>query len=268
MPIITLCTDFGTGSPYVAAMKGVILSLNPAATVVDITHEVPAYDVRYAAVVLEDTSDRFPAGTIHVAVVDPGVGTDRALVFARIGRQNYLAPDNGLLSRLAARTAPAKLVRLTEPDYWLHPVSATFHGRDILAPVAARLSLGLDPDHLGTPMERLVMLEWPAVRVSPGRIEGSVLLVDSFGNLITDIRAAMLPSCPAARDLVVVCRDCQVTGLCRAYGDSPPGTLVALVGSSDRLELAVVQGSAAALTGATPGERVLVTWNAPASRSD
>jgi len=268
MPIITLCTDFGTGSPYVAAMKGVILSLNPGATVVDITHEVPAQDIRHAAVVLEDISDRFPAGTIHVAVVDPEVGTERALVFARIGRQNYLAPDNGLLSRLAQRTPPAKLIRLTEPDYWLHPVSATFHGRDILAPVAARLSLGLDPDHLGTPLERLVTLQWPAVRLGVGRIEGSVLLVDSFGNLITDIRSAMLPPSFAAEDLAVVCRDYQITGLCRTYGDAPPGTLVALVGSSDRLELAVVRGSAAALTGATPGDRVIVTWKHAASRPD
>jgi len=260
MPVITLTTDFGSGSPYVAAMKGVILSLNPAVTLVDITHEVPAQDIRYAAIVLDEVSDRFPGGTVHVAVIDPGVGTDRAPVFARIGRQSYVAPDNGLLSRLARRTPPAKIVRLTEPDYWIAPVSATFHGRDILAPVAARLSLGLDPDHLGMPLERLTMLDWPDVRLGPGRIEGSVLLVDSFGNLVTDIRADALPGPAGTAQARVFCRGHLATGLSRTYGDSAPGTLVALVGSSGHLELAVVGGSAAAAIQASPGDRVVVSW--------
>jgi len=267
VPVITLTTDFGMGSPYVAAMKGVILSLNPAATVVDMTHEVPPRDVRYGALVLEETSDRFPAGTIHVAVVDPGVGTARAIVFAHIGRQSYLAPDNGLLGRLAERTVPAKIVRLTEAEYWLQPVSATFHGRDILAPVAARLSLGLDPDHLGVSQDRLVMLDRPQVRVGPGRIEGSVLLVDGFGNLITDITAALLAEAggetsggegPAG--IRIWCRQRQILGLSRTYGDHPPGTPVALVGSSDRLEIAVVGASAAATLGAGAGDPVTVRW--------
>jgi len=260
MSVITLTTDFGSGSPYVAAMKGVILSLNPAATLIDISHEVPAQDIRCAAVVLDEVSDRFPGGTVHVAVVDPGVGTERALVFARIGRQNYVAPDNGLLSRLARRTPPAKIVRLTEHDYWLQPVSATFHGRDIMAPVAARLSLGLDPDHLGVPLERLVMLDWPEVRLGPGRIEGSVLLVDSFGNLVTDLGAEVLPGFPGAAQARVFCRGHLVTGLSRTYGDSAPGSLIALVGSSGRLELALVGGSAAAAIQASAGDRVMVTW--------
>lgn len=260
MSIITLTTDFGTGSPYVAAMKGVILSLNPAATVIDISHAVPPQDVRYAAVALEDVADRFPGGTIHVAVVDPGVGTDRALVFARIGRQCYLAPDNGLLSRLARRTPPAHIVRLTEAEYWLRPVSATFHGRDILAPVAARLSLGLDPAHLGVPLDRLVMLDWPEVRRGPGRIEGAVLLADSFGNLITDIVADMLPEPARWPELRVFCRGHLISGLSRTYGDSPPGSLVALIGSSGRLELAVVNGSAAAAIQASRGDEVRASW--------
>jgi len=261
MSIITLTTDFGAGSPYAAAMKGVILSLNPAATLVDITHEVPPQDVRYAAIVLEDVSDRFPGGTIHVVVVDPGVGTDRALVFARIGRQSFLAPDNGVLSRLARCTPPAKIIRLTEAAYWLHPVSATFHGRDILAPVAARLSLGLEPDHLGTPMERLVMLDWPTVHLGPRRIEGSILWIDSFGNLVTDILAEMLPGPPDNRRLQTRCRGHEATGLCRTYGDRAPGNLIALIGSSARLELAVVGGSAAALTQAHLGDPVEVCWD-------
>jgi S-adenosyl-L-methionine hydrolase (adenosine-forming) len=258
MPIITLTTDFGTGSPYVAAMKGVILSLNPAVTIVDLTHDVPAQDVRYGAVVLDDVTDRFPPGTVHVAVIDPGVGTDRAMVFGRIGRQCYLAPDNGLLSRLARRIVPSKIIRLTELDYWLHPVSATFHGRDILAPVAARLSLGTEPEHLGVPMERLVSLQWADVRQFPGRLEGSVLLIDSFGNLITDISAELLPD--ARGEVQVACRGHVISGVSRTYSDRAQGTLIALVGSSGRLELAVVGGSARVAIQARPGDPVQVTW--------
>jgi len=260
MSIITLTTDFGDGSPYVAAMKGVILSLNPAATLVDITHRVPPQDIRHAALVLEEVGDRFPGGTVHVAVVDPGVGTDRALVFARIGRQNYVAPDNGVLSRLARATPPAKIIELTEPEYWLHPVSATFHGRDIMAPVAARLSLGLEPDHLGTPLERLVMLDWPEPRVAPGRIEGEILRVDSFGNLVTNICAELLPGGEDRGAIRVWCRGHRVAGLSQTYGNSPPGSLAALVGSAGRLELAVVGSSAAATIHAQVGDAVTVVW--------
>ena len=145
MPIITLTTDFGNGSPYVATMKGVILSINPAATIIDISHAVPAQDVARGALVLEDTTSWFPDDTIHVAVVDPGVGTSRAILYARIGRQQYVAPDNGVLGRLMARTPPLLVLQLTEREHWLPEVSNTFHGRDIMAPAAARLSLGLDP---------------------------------------------------------------------------------------------------------------------------
>jgi hypothetical protein len=241
-------------------MKGVILSLNPAVTIVDLCHDVPPQDVHFAAVALEDVAERFPAGTIHVAVVDPGVGTDRAIVYARIGRQCFVCPDNGLLSRLAKRTPPAAIIRLTERDYWLSPVSATFHGRDIMAPVAARLSLGLEPEHLGAPQPGLVMLDWPEVRALADRIEGSVLLADAFGNLITDIAASMLPADNRRRRVRVTCGGEEVFGLTRTYGDSPAGSLVALIGSSDRLEVAVVGGSAAARLGACRGTRVVACW--------
>lgn len=257
MPIITLTTDFGNGSPYVAAMKGVMLSINPAATIVDITHDVPPQDVRYAAVVVEDITLRFPEGTIHVAVVDPGVGTDRGLVYASIGRHNFLAPDNGLLSRLAQRIAPKSVIRLSKPEYWLDPVSATFHGRDILAPVAARLSLGLQPERLGVPQDGLIMLPWPAVRTDEEGIHGSVLTIDSFGNLTTDITAAMLAQ-RAADELRVRYLGHTIAGLSRAYGDHPPGALIALIGSSDRLEIAEVNGTAAKRLGARAGDEVLV----------
>ena len=260
MPILTLSTDFGNGSPYVAAMKGVILSINPAATIVDLTHDIPAQDIRHGALVLDDVTRWFPEGTIHVAVVDPGVGTSRAIVYAEVAGQKYVAPDNGLLSRLAARTPPAKLVRLSNPEYWLDPVSATFHGRDIMAPAAARLSLGLEPERLGPPLEKLVTLDWPGVRVGPRRIEGSVLEIDRFGNLITNITADMLVGRPTDGRACVICNVYETWGIRRAYADQSSGTLIALIDSGGRLELAIVGDSAASRLGVHLGERVVVAW--------
>jgi S-adenosylmethionine hydrolase len=258
--VITLTTDFGTGSPYVAAMKGVILSINPAVTLVDITHAIRPQDVRQGALVLSEVAEHFPAGTIHVVVVDPGVGTDRAIVCARIGSQCYVAPDNGLLARLARRTPPSLIVRVSEPCYWRHPVSATFHGRDVMAPVAAWLSLGLEPTRLGSSMARLTPLDWPEPVQTASRIEGQILEIDSFGNLITNITADIFASDCLDREAVVLYKGHQIVGIARTYADRPQGSRVALVGSSGRLELAVVGGSAAAEFSANIGEPVLVEW--------
>jgi len=258
--IITLTTDFGTGSPYVATMKGVILSINPAANIVDLTHEVPARDVGRGAIVLDDVTERFPDETIHVAVVDPGVGTDRAIVFAQIGRQNYLAPDNGLLSRLAARTPPTKLIELTEQEYWLDEVSSTFHGRDIMAPVAAHLSLGLDPTRLGPATSELVDVARPEVQQSPTRIDGIVQAIDTFGNLITNITVEMLAGRPTDERACVVCNIYETWGIYSTYAERPRGTFVALIGSNGRLELAVVGDNAAKMLGIQVGCPVVVAW--------
>ncbi len=260
MSVITLTTDFGSGSPYVAAMKGVILSIHPAATIVDLCHDVLPQDVRRAALLLDDVSDWFPAETLHVAVVDPGVGTSRAIVYARIGRQQFIAPDNGLLSRLAARMPPAKLIRLEDPAYWLPHVSSTFHGRDIMAPVAARLALGLEPERLGPLLERLTSLDWPEARLSPARIDGVLIEIDSFGNLITNITAELLAGRPTDRRACVVCNIYETWGIFHAYAEQPQGTLVALIGSSNRLELALVGQSAARRLGIGLGAAVTVAW--------
>ncbi|OHB71960.1 MAG: hypothetical protein A2V70_02920 [Planctomycetes bacterium RBG_13_63_9] len=260
MSIITLTTDFGTDSPYVAALKGVILSINPAVTLVDITHDIPAQDVRRGAVVLDDVAERFPDETIHVAVIDPGVGTQRAILYARIGSQQYIAPDNGVLSRLGDRTPPSKLIRLTESKYWLRPVSATFHGRDIMAPVAAHLSLGLEPERLGSPLEKLTSLGWPRVHETPERIEGTVLEIDSFGNLITNITAEMLGNRPTDDRVCVVCSIYETWGIYRTYAEQLGGTFIGLIGSSGRLELAVVGDNAATRLGIQVGTPVVVSW--------
>jgi S-adenosyl-L-methionine hydrolase (adenosine-forming) len=260
MPIITLTTDFGTGSPYVAAMKGVILSINPAAMIVDISHAVGAQDITRGALVLEDTTPWFPADTIHVAVVDPGVGTQRAILYARIGPQQYLAPDNGLLGRLMVRTRPSLVLRLTEREHWLAEVSHTFHGRDIMAPVAARLSLGLDPRRLGPPAGQLDQLELPQPKVVDQRIRGEVLSIDSFGNLITNISHDLLAGKPNDSRACVVCGIYETFGIYHTYGEQAPGMLVALIGSSGRLELAIVGDNAAARLGVSIGTPVVVAW--------
>ena len=261
-PLITLTTDFGTDSPYVAAMKGVILSRNPAATIVDITHAIPPQNVRQGAIVWSDTLPWFPPDAIHVGVVDPGVGTARALVYVELGGLRCLAPDNGLLSLLAARFPPKRIIRLSQPEYWLSPVSATFHGRDILAPVAAELSLGLNPDLLGERQAELQSLVWPEPTRNPGRILGEIIAIDSFGNLLTNIPAAMVSGIPDPRMARLTCCGFQIEGIQRTYGEQPHGELIAIIGSSDRLEIAVVNGSAEQKTGAAIGTPVDIAWPA------
>src|SRR5438477_6068578 len=186
-PIITLTTDFGAESPYVAQMKGVILSICRDVELVDISHAIGAQNVREGAVVLADVTPRFPAGTIHLAVVDPGVGTARRIVYADFSQQQYVAPDNGLLSVVGGSGPPGRFFAIENPKYWLAEPSQTFHGRDIMAPVAAHLARGIAPEKLGPPLDELVMLDWPQPRKSGRRLIGEVLYVDSFGNLITNL---------------------------------------------------------------------------------
>ena len=258
--ILTLTTDFGAGSRYVAAMKGVILSINPEVRLVDLSHSVPHQDVRTGAIVLAETARWFPPDTIHVAVVDPGVGSRRRIVYARIGAQHFIAPDNGLLSCLTMLERPSKIVCINNPRLWLQDVSHTFHGRDIMAPVAARLSRGLSPDELGPPLSRIIELSWPEVQRVPNRIEGEVVEVDSFGNLITNITREMLHGVPTSEVVVVKCDDHETHGIYSTYSDQPSMTFMAHVGSTGRLELAIVDENASAMLGVKVGAPVCVTW--------
>jgi S-adenosylmethionine hydrolase len=260
LPIITLLTDFGVGSPYVAQMKGAILSLNPRAALVDITHAISPQDIAQGAWVLAEVADSFPAGSIHVAVVDPGVGSEREIVYAEIAGRHYIAPDNGLLGRLAARTPPSRIVALTERRFWQPHVSATFHGRDIMAPVAARLSLGLDAGELGAQRQSLVRLAEPEVRILPNKIEGRVRSIDSFGNLLTDITAEMLSGAPTDERVQICCDEHETQGIFRTYSDQPEMTLMALIGSGGYLELAIVGDSAAVMLGVRVGTPVTIQW--------
>jgi hypothetical protein len=256
--IITLTSDFGTGSPYVAQMKGVILSLCRDTELVDISHAIGPQNVREGAVVLADVTPRFPADTIHVAVVDPGVGTVRRIVYAELGSQRYLAPDNGLLSGLAHHQQPRRIVAVEDRAYWLPDISQTFHGRDIMAPVAAHLAGGLDPARLGSKWESLLMLDWPEPQVSSQQIGGEILYVDSFGNLITNIGRGQIESLGNPATVVVACSGRQIHGLVPTYGAALSGEVVALFDSQGRLEIARVAGSAAGELQISAGDPIVV----------
>jgi S-adenosylmethionine hydrolase len=193
-----------------------------------------------------------------VAVVDPGVGTARKIVFAEIGARHYLAPDNGLLGLLTRRRETSQIIALKNRSYWRESVSNTFHGRDILAPVAAHLARGVSPTSLGEPISQLTPLDWPEAIVENDRLIGEVVAVDSFGNLITNMDRDLVQKLGPLSSLLVGCGGQMVAGVSATYADRRHGVLTALLGSSDRLEIAVVGGSAKAILGAGVGEKVVV----------
>lgn len=252
---ITLLTDFGTSDIYVGVMRGVIAGIAPHARVVDLTHEVPPQDVGRAGFLLASAAPFFPSGTIHVAVVDPGVGSTRKVLCAVTGRAVYLAPDNGLLERALAIDPPRALISVEEPAWFLPRVSSTFHGRDVFAPVAAHLAGGLDPTRLGPPLSEPQRLAGPAAGAPrAGELLTRVVHVDRFGNLITELPTAALPPVRAAR-----LRGREVPGpVLRTYAERAPGSLVLIGGSSGTLELSLTMGSAARELGAVPGDEVEV----------
>lgn len=253
--IITLTTDFGEASPYAAAMKGVILGINPAARLLDLSHQIPPQDIRHAAFFLARSIPWFPPQALHVIVVDPGVGGERALLYVEVGCHRLLGPDNGCWTELARGIGqPPRVIRLAEPRWWRQPVSATFHGRDILAPVAAHLSLGVAPEALGPPLGEWVRLESRPPRPTAHGLAGEVVFVDQFGNLITNIPGNAV----AEMSLLLRVAGRPVPRRVRTYAEAAPGELVALTGSDGLLEIAVVQGNAAQMLGAGVGTSVQV----------
>ncbi len=267
-PIITLTTDFGLSDPYVAAMKGVILGLNPRALLVDITHEVRPQQILQATFMTQAAWPYFPPGAIHAVVVDPGVGMGRRAVALETPRGCFVGPDNGALSaalpeeaRPAAGQKPApvplpasyRAYAISSPSYMLRPVSATFHGRDIFAPAAAHLSLGVSIEELGERLDTIVALSpLRARRNADGSLAGRVVHIDRFGNAITDIRAEDLP----AQEFAVELRGRRVPGLVRTYAEAT--VLSALVGSSGYLEAALRNGNAARELGVEIGDAAML----------
>lgn len=257
--IVTLLTDFGTGDPYVAAMKGVILHGCPGAEFVDISHEVPAHNVLAGALVLGNAAPYFPPDTLHVAVVDPGVGTDRPILAGRFGGQTFLFPDNGIISVVASKLPLEGLVTVRNRQYLPPgPASATFHGRDVFAPVAAHILNGLDIRNLGTLPGRYTLLDMPAPTVGESTITGRVIYVDRFGNLITNLARTFLIEHTYMEELRVNCVGQDLGPLKHSYGYVAPGAMVALINSMGMIELAVNQGRACDVLGVGVGAEVCV----------
>ncbi len=260
-PILTLLTDFGRSDPYVAAMKGVILSSCPTVQIVDISHDIPAHDVSGGAFVLAQAAPWFPKGTVHVVVVDPAVGTDRRLLVAQIGGQVFLAPDNGVLSFLDEQL-PLEAIRVVLETRYTpgSSVSATFHGRDVFAPIAARILNGLDIAKLGPQPETYKHLDLPVCHIEGNALVGEVLHIDHFGNLITNIpRQTILQRWENIDAVSVRCAGRTIRGFQQTYGLAEPGTPIALFNSMELLELAVNQGRACEALGARRGTAVYVT---------
>lgn len=256
---VTFLTDFGTRDTYVGQMKGVALAINPAVQLVDLSHEIPPQDILRGAFAWNDAVASFPHKTIHVGVVDPGVGSERRVIAAEIGDHCFVCPDNGLLSVILQKATVRRIVCLDNPAWWRSEVSNTFHGRDIMTPVAAAWSLGHDLAEFGTPLTApLVIL--PSADVIRGRtfLNGQVIAIDRFGNLITNLESCEIPQ--SATSVHVELGAFRVNGVSKCYSDVPQGEPVALTGSSGRIEISIRNGSAADELQAECGRRVIIRW--------
>lgn len=251
-PIITLTTDFGTASPYVAVMKGVILSLNPDASIIDLSHAIPAQNLHHANYFIETTISYFPPSTIHICVIDPGVGSDRVPIFIETAEQRLLGPDNGIFTGVIRKAGKSASVRrIANTRYWRPSVSQTFHGRDVFAPVAAHLSNGIDPASVGPLHENPVELPLCSAVTFEDRWRGVVQFVDDFGNLITNIPSARLKTLPFSISFPGVA-EIHIRWV-RTYSDAPTGELVCLFSSEGYVEIAEVNGNAAKRLGVAAG---------------
>ena len=240
-PLITLLTDFGTSDHYVAAMKGVILGICPEANIKDITHEIPPFSVIEGSFAISQAWKTFPAGTIHVAVVDPGVGTERRALAAELNSHIFIVPDNGLLTLLPGNLS---VRNIAAEEHFRHPVSRTFHGRDVFAPAAAQMSRGVSIESLGPEVDNWVRLEIS----NPQQGIGTILKADRFGNLITNI--------PTGTEVAEIdMGGVRISRFHRSYAEASPGEPFLIDGSAGFVEVSIRQGSAAAVTGSGSGDR-------------
>ena len=257
--LITLTTDFGYTDPFVGIMKGVICGIDPQARIVDLSHGIPAQDIMAAALVLRQSAQYFPRGTIHVVVVDPGVGSARRPLLVELEGSYFIGPDNGVLSLVMEAKRPARIVHLSNPSYQLRPTSATFHGRDIFAPTAAYLSRGIAPEAFGETTDDFAKLIWPAVLKTETTIRGEIVYIDGFGNLFTNIGADVLKELPR-HDPRITLRNLSILGLSANYAAAEQNKYVALINSWGLLEIAIYKGSAQKRSGGIIGDKVQVTW--------
>jgi S-adenosylmethionine hydrolase len=253
--IVTLTTDFGLSGPYVAAMKGILLGMVPGVQLVDVTHTISPQNILEGAFVLAAIVEAFPPGTVHLAVVDPGVGTERRLIAVSLAEHWFVLPDNGLITGVARGRRPAGIWEIANGCLARPTIAPTFHGRDILAPAAAHLVQGGDPGALGPVRTRFITLRNFDANFDTAGLIGEVLFRDTFGNLITNIARAQLGETPL-KEWIVDVAGSRIDGLARTYGEQPGGTLVALIGSSGWVEVAVVNGDAAERLSIGPGATI------------
>jgi S-adenosyl-L-methionine hydrolase (adenosine-forming) len=270
-PIITLTTDFGVTDHFVGTMKGVILDIVPDAEIVDICHSVQAFDVLDGALTIAQSYSYFPAGTVHVVVVDPGVGTERRPIIASTDRHHLVAPDNGVLSLVFGREERFQVHHVTGEHYFLQPVSQTFHARDVFSPVAAYLAKGVDSEKFGEVVTDYVRFNAPRPKaVDPQTLRGVVLKVDRFGNLVTNITPQDAPALfepqPAPFKIVVGKR--EISQIRTAYAQGAPGEVFGILGSMGYLEIATNRGAAVQVLGAGKGSDVSLLLAGAAAASN
>ncbi len=259
-PIITLTTDFGTNDYFVGALKGVIVDITPDAQIVDITHAIQAFDVLDGALTISQTYSYFPTGTVHMVVVDPGVGTTRRPIIASSDGYHFVAPDNGVLSMVFAKEERIRVRHITSDHYFRQPVSNTFHGRDVFAPCAAYLAKMVDSDKFGDEIEDYVRFAAPKPKaVAENRMRAVVLKVDRFGNLITNVRPEDVPALFDGKSkFKLTVGSKEITAIHNAYAEGEPGEVFGIVGSMGYLEIVANRAPAAQLTGAGKGAEVSI----------
>ena len=257
--IVTLITDFGLQGEYAGAMKGAILKVNPRCQVVDITHQISPQEVLQASFVLKNTYPYYPVGTVHVVVVDPGVGTRRRPIILKKDGHLFVGPDNGVFTFALMAEGKTEGYEITRKEIFLFPLSATFHGRDVFAPVAGHLSLGKDPKYFGRRAKGFARAEWSRPVLKGKKLLGWILFADSFGNLITNVGREEYDQKLEGRSLRIKGKGWSIETLSRNYGQTPPGQSLALFGSAGLLEIAVSCGSAQKELGLRPGDPVTIT---------
>ena len=261
--IITLTTDFGLRDGFVGVMRGVILRIFPAAQIVDITHEIAPQDIAQGAFLLANSTPYFPENAVHLAVVDPGVGSERRPIAIRVGKTFFVGPDNGLLSLAVAECERrlgkrARAIHLDRTRYWLPRVSNTFHGRDIFSPSAAHLAKGVPFARLGTPVREWVSLATSAVEQRDGQLVGRVIYIDRYGNIVTDISDKHIGALGLDKSPIIEIGGTTIRGLVNTYSDVARGEIAALIGSPWKLEIAQREGNAARTLRVKIGDAVTV----------
>ncbi|MEM2987664.1 MAG: SAM-dependent chlorinase/fluorinase [Candidatus Bathyarchaeia archaeon] len=257
--LITLTTDFGLTDSYVAEIKAVILGINPFVEIVDISHQVEKFNIRMGAYVLACAAPYFPKGTIHVAVIDPGVGTKRKPILIETEKDFFIGPDNGVLALAADKQVIKHVYEITNPKYMLHRVSTTFHGRDIFASAAAYLSKRISPSEFGPEIHQIVKPKFAKIIRKDSMLIGEIIYVNGFGNIVTNITAKELELFGIKESLnIKIGETALMLKLCKAYAEVKAKKPLAIIGSHDFLEISVNRGSASEMFGVKPGEKVIL----------